>query len=75
MTIGENIKKYRTAAGITQAHLAEAVKTTQPAISDYEAGNVTPNIKMADKLAQALGVTLMDLLRDTISIQEELDRR
>ena len=75
MTIGENIRIYRTKAGLTQAELAEKVNTTQPAISDYEADRVSPNVKQADKLAQALGVTLNDLMTDTISIREELDRR
>jgi len=64
MTIGENIRIFRTAAGLTQAELADKISTTQPAISDYEADRSSPNIKTADKLAAALGVTLNDLIRE-----------
>lgn len=64
MTIGENIRFFRTQAGLTQAELAEKVNTTQPAISDYEADRSSPNVKTADKIAAALGVTLNDLMRE-----------
>ena len=75
MNYGIRIKELREAAGMTQVELSEKSHITQEHISRIENGRFTPNIKTADKLAQALGITLMDLLKDTISIQEELDRR
>ena len=75
MTIGQNIKKFRLAKGMTQEQLAEAMDVTHGAVSLWESDDRSMNVKQADKLATALGVTLNDLMRDTISIQEELDRR
>ena len=75
MTIGQNIKKFRLAKGMTQEQLAEVMDVTHGAVSLWESDDRSMNVKQADKLATALGVTLNDLMRDTISIREELDRR
>ena len=39
MTLGNLIKKYRLAAGLTQTDLAEYAGTSQPAISRIESGH------------------------------------
>ena len=64
MTIGDNIKRLREAAGMTQEQLAEIMNVTHSAVSLWESGKRSMNVKQADKLAQALGVTLNDLMRE-----------
>ena len=41
MTVGERIKYYRTALGMTQFDVAKAIGTTKQAIYKYETGVVT----------------------------------
>ena len=64
MTIGDNIKRLREAAGMTQEQIAEIMNVTHGAVSLWESGKRSMNVKQADKLAQALGVTLNDLMRE-----------
>ena len=64
MTIGENIKRLREDAGITQDQLAQRMNVTHSAVSLWESGKRSMNVKTADRLAFILGVTLNDLLKD-----------
>ena len=64
MDYGKHIKQLRNEAGMTQAQLAEASGIRQSTISMIETGVNTPNVKTADKIARALGVTLNDLMPD-----------
>jgi transcriptional regulator with XRE-family HTH domain len=49
---------------MTQEDLAAALGITASAVSLWESGKRSMNVKQADKLAQALGVTLNDLMRE-----------
>ena len=62
MTVGMNIKRFREEAGMTQEDLAEKIGLTYSAISLIENDKRGINIKRADKIAAALGVTLNDLM-------------
>ena len=64
MNYGIRIKKLREQAGITQVQLSEMSGISQEHISRLENDKFTFNVKTADKLAQALGVTLNDLMRE-----------
>jgi transcriptional regulator with XRE-family HTH domain len=44
--------------------LSEKSGISQEHISRIENGHFTPNVKTADKLAEAMGVTLMDILKE-----------
>ena len=67
---GETLSKHRAALteyarlakGITQAQLAEAVGTTQGQIARWETGARNPKVPALAKLAQALGVTIEQLI-------------
>ena len=63
-TVGENIKKYREAKNMTQEELAQMLGVTSSNISQIESGDRGLNIKKADNLAQALGVSLNELLKE-----------
>lgn len=57
------IKERRTAAGLTQAELAERVGVTRKTVNTVENGVFTPSATLAIKLARALGVTVETLFR------------
>ena len=56
MSIGKNIKKYRTQKGMTQRELAEAIGVSVQAISKWECG-ATPDISQILPLAAALDIS------------------
>lgn len=56
-TIGENIKKYRKLAKMTQEELAEKIGANRVTIARYENGNYLPSVPAIHALADALGVT------------------
>lgn len=60
--VGSNVRKYRHAASMTQEQLAERSGFTQKYISDLERGLENPTIITLFELAQALGVTHVDLV-------------
>ena len=66
-TIGENIKRLRQATRIdrtmSQTDLAAKTGLKPCAISHFETGKRTPSVKNLVKLAEALGVTLDDLVK------------
>ena len=63
-TIGENIKKYRNKLGISQDVLSKKANLAFHIIAKIEAG-ATPNptIDTVKKIADALGVSVNDLLK------------
>ena len=56
------IAAARLAKGLTQAQLAEAVGTTQGQIARWETGARNPKVPALAKIAQALGVTIEQLI-------------
>ena len=63
MTVGQQIKRYRMAAGMHAADLAEKVGMSRGYLSNLESGKQdTPSAKLLGKIAAALGVSVQDLL-------------
>lgn len=58
---GEIIRRLRQEAGLSQAGLAAAVGIHTRQITRYESGDQQPALGVAQRLAQALGVTLDEL--------------
>jgi len=62
-TIGENIKKYRNKLGISQDQLSKKSDLAFHTIVKIEAGSTpNPTIETVKKIADALGVSLDDLI-------------
>ena len=61
--VGRNAKKLRLAKGLTQEEFAERSGFSQQYISDLERGRRNPTVVSLYELAQALGVTHMELLQ------------
>jgi len=57
------LRELRAARGLTQEQVAEAVGTSQSHYSKIELGLVSPTIRTVQKIAAALGVDPMELLR------------
>ena len=57
-----NLRRIRKERGMTQSELAAASGIHRITISKYEAGKVTPNVDSAKSLAEALGVTVDELI-------------
>ena len=58
----KNVRKYRIQKGLTQLDLAAVVDIDLRQIKRYEAGNSTATIVYACRIADALGVSVNDLL-------------
>jgi len=52
-----SVRSLRTAAGWTQAQLADAGATSQPAIAAYETGRKSPTLRTLRRLAASAGLS------------------
>lgn len=66
MSVGENIKRIRLEKKLTQKQLGDLCKPpmADSAIRRYEADKVNPKIETIQKIANALGVTLFEIIDD-----------
>jgi DNA-binding XRE family transcriptional regulator len=55
--LGRNLRRVRTAAGLTQTALAKRVGTDRSYVSGLEAGQRNPTALTLQRLAKVLGVT------------------
>lgn len=57
-----NIKKYRTEKGLTQEKLSEITGISSDYLSEIERGKKSPSLKRLILIAQALELTLSELI-------------
>tara|TARA_R110000787_G_scaffold38249_2_gene96538 strand:- start:997 stop:1203 length:207 start_codon:yes stop_codon:yes gene_type:complete len=62
--VGRNVKEARLKAQLSQEQLAERSGFTQQYLSGLERGQRNPTIVSLYEIAQALGTTPIELLRD-----------
>ena len=60
--IARNLTRYRKAAGLTQAELAQKINYSDKSVSKWESGNGVPDIYIFLRLAELYGVTVNDLV-------------
>lgn len=60
--LGKKIACARKHSGLTQGALAARVGVTAQAVSKWERGNACPDIAILDEIADALGISLSELL-------------
>ena len=63
MDIGENIRKVRDLKGFSQQALAESIGLSQKQLSRIETNQVSPTFDTLEKICEALGITLKNLLQ------------
>lgn len=61
-SIGEKIRGYRLAAGISQGELAQLVGVTRAVVTAWESGKACPKLDKLYPLANALKIDLYDLV-------------
>jgi transcriptional regulator with XRE-family HTH domain len=61
--VGRNAARLRLAAGLTQEKLAERSGLSQQYLSDLERGKLNPTVVTLYELAEALGVSHVELVR------------
>lgn len=64
MTTGDKIRSARKRAGLTQKELGEKLGVTGSLIGIYETGRRKPKADTLQRMADALGVSYVDLLSD-----------
>lgn len=62
MTLGENITRLRTARGLSQGALAEALEVSRQSVSKWETDASVPELDKLIKLAKLFEVTLDELV-------------
>lgn len=73
---GAFIAQLRKEQGLTQKELADRLNVTDKAVSKWETGKGFPDVKLLEPLAQALGVSLVELMQgkrqeaDTLTVAE-----
>lgn len=75
MTIGQNIKRFRRNANMTQEELADMLSISSQAVSRWETDATMPDITLIPALVSIFGVSSDELLGiDSIRQQENVDR-
>ncbi|MFA1782387.1 helix-turn-helix domain-containing protein [Bacillus velezensis] len=64
--LGEKIYRYRKSINMSTTELAHLSRTAQSTISKIENGNSSPTIETLIKICEALGVTLYDVLPESV---------
>ena len=59
---GATIKELREKRNLTQAELAEQIGVSSKTVSKWETGKGLPDITMLQPLAQALGISIIELM-------------
>jgi len=62
MILGQRIKFFREQIGLTQLQLAEKARISSKAVGRYENGNRVPSVEIAQRIAEALGISVNELL-------------
>lgn len=60
--LSDNIQLLRKRAGMSQEQLAELTETSRQTVSKWESGESIPDVIACDRMAEAFGVALEDML-------------
>lgn len=63
MSLGENIRRFRSQMGISQDALAEKLGVARQSISKWERDAATPELEKLMAMAELFGVTLDELVK------------
>lgn len=54
--LGDNLRKLRAAAGLTQVELANKLGVTKQSVSNWENENIQPSVDMIIKISKLLNI-------------------
>jgi transcriptional regulator with XRE-family HTH domain len=60
---GRNMKRIRTAKGLTQGDISRSLKLARSFITNIENGKANPTLSTINKLAKAIGVSAGELVK------------
>ena len=63
--IGDNIKRLRIQAGLSQEQLADKILKTRSAVSQYESGTIIPRMGVIEDIAEVFGVDKVEIIGTT----------
>ena len=61
--LGKNLKRIRTAKGISQGEISRKFEVDKSFISNIEAGKTNPTLATIAKIAKAIGVSVGELMK------------
>ena len=73
--MGQQLQKLRRAKGLSQPQFAEAAGVSVGALRNWEQGRRLPYIDAAYRVAQALGITVDQLIGDAFGQVEKKKRK
>ena len=62
MTLGDNIKSYRSANGMLQDQLAKALGVSKQTVSSWETNRTEPNIGAIEMMSRIFGCSKLDII-------------
>ncbi len=72
MNIGEQIRKYRKEAGLSQKELGQKLGVSQQHIAQYESGKRIPKLETINKIAGALNMGIDNIIKQSQDILNDL---
>lgn len=61
-SFSKNVREYRKISSLTQADLANKLKTTQRKVSYWESGKIEPDLDTLISIAELFDITVDDLI-------------
>jgi len=61
--LGKNLKRIRTAKGISQGEISRKLEVDKSFVSNIENGKTNPTLATITKLAKAIGVSVGELMK------------
>lgn len=61
--LGNNLKRIRIAKGISQGEISRILEVDKGFISNIEAGKTNPTLATITKIAKAVGVSVVELMK------------
>lgn len=62
MSVGDNIRRIREKAGLTQVYVAKQVGVTSAMLCQIERGTKNPSLQVGAEIAKVLGCSIESLL-------------
>lgn len=75
MGVGENIRKLRRDAGLSQAELARRIGFSRASVNQWEHGVSQPRMGTVRKLAEVFGVPISTIVADETPSSIQIDAR
>jgi len=61
--LGKNLKRIRTAKGISQGEISRKLEVDKSFVSNIENGKTNPTLSTIAKIAKAIGVSVGELMK------------